>query len=375
MEDSNSKELYLEDRRWMQRCLDLASRARGQTSPNPLVGAVIVKEGKLVGEGYHKKAGDAHAEVVALNQAGSNARGGTLYVNLEPCCHYGKTPPCTKQIIAAGIKRVVVAIEDQNDLVCGKGITELKAAGIDVEVGILSEEATKLNEVFFKHMRTKKPFVLWKVASTLDGKVALQNGQSRWITSQEARKEVHQLRAEYDAILVGSGTILADDPMLNVRPLPEGFSHPVRVILDTSARVSPEAKVFSEPGGVVLWVVGKDAQIPKIPNVPEICEVVRSPEEEIQIEWLLTELGRRKITSLLLEGGPTVVASFVEAKAIDKVQWYLAPKLIGSEGRSALGKLSIEEMARVPELVHTTIRQIGVDFCIEGYPVWETKGG
>lgn len=353
----------------MEHCLRLAKQGQGGTSPNPLVGCVIVKDGVVVGEGYHKKAGGPHAEVWALQAAGDRAVDATLYVNLEPCCYYGRTPPCTEAIIRAGIGRVVIGMEDPNPKVAGMGVAQLESAGIQVTMGICEAEAKSLNEIFIKFISKKQPFVLWKAACSLDGKIAVANGDARWVTGAPARAEVHRTRAYLDGILVGSGTVLMDDPLLTVRPLPDGRRQPVRIVLDGRGRIPATAKVFNSlAGGHTIWVVGQGACVDQ--SYSGDVSVLYSPEPTIDLAWLVTTLGQQGITSLLLEGGPTVAASFWQAQLIDKVQFYLAPKLIGQEGIAVLGNLGNVRMSAIDQLQAIKVRTVGDDICIEAYPNW-----
>ncbi len=353
----------------MQRCIDLAMRGRGLTSPNPLVGSVIVKDNQVIGEGYHQKAGGRHAEVWALEAAGERAQGATLYVNLEPCCHYGRTPPCTERIIAAGISRVVVGMEDPNPKVAGKGMRQLLDADIEVVGGVCEQQARSINEIFIKYISTKKPFVLWKAACSMDGKVAVGTGDSRWVTGKPARAEVHRTRAMLDGIMVGSGTIIHDDPLLTARPLPERLTQPTRIILDGRGRIPITAKILnSSEFSPVIWVVGQDVQV-ETTDSSEVT-VVHAPDPTIDINWVLSCLGQQGITSVMLEGGPTLATGFWQAKAIDKVQMYMAPKLVGRDGLSVLGPLHYQWMMEATALKSVQLRQVGEDFCFEGYPSW-----
>lgn len=358
---------------YMRLALELAARARGRTAPNPLVGAVVVKDGKIIGQGYHQKAGTPHAEVHALREAGTKARGSTMYVTLEPCSHYGRTPPCSKAVIEAGLAEVYVAMQDPNPKVAGRGIQQLRAAGIKVEVGLLSEEARRLNEIFIKYITTKRPFVLLKTAMTLDGKIAARTGHARWITGPEARNTVHQIRDEYDAILVGVNTVIADDPELTCR-LPGGEGHdPVRLILDSRARMPLNARAlqFDSPAPTIIVttdlapeenLTGLKAAGAEVITVPCLGGRVDLPE-------LLAELGRREISSLLVEGGAEVSAAFLSGALVDKVLWFIAPKIVG--GRDApgpVGGIGRERMDEALVLRDITWGQAGSDIYVEGYP-------
>lgn len=360
------------DRYFMQEALKLAAKAEGYTSPNPLVGAVVVKDNRIVGRGYHKKAGTPHAEVHALNNAGELARGGTIYVTLEPCCHYGRTPPCTEAIKAAGIKRVVVAMTDPNPLVAGKGLKILKEAGIEVTTGVLADEAARLNEVFIKYITTGRPFVVLKAAVSLDGKIATVTGESKWITGPESREYTHRLRHRYDAILVGINTVLTDNPSLTARLPGDGGIDPVRVILDSKCRTPLNAKIINQSSKAkTIIACTKDAPEDRIKALKEAgTEVIVLPHKEgkVDILELLKELGRRQVTSILVEGGAQVHGSFLTAGAVDKVYWFIAPLLIG--GGKAPGAVAGEGIKKLSEAVRLSelkVHRLGPDICIEGY--------
>ncbi|MGC8844189.1 MAG: bifunctional diaminohydroxyphosphoribosylaminopyrimidine deaminase/5-amino-6-(5-phosphoribosylamino)uracil reductase RibD, partial [bacterium] len=323
------------DEYFMNLCLQLARRGRGFVSPNPLVGAVLVKDGEIVGRGFHPSFGAPHAEVFAIKEAGERARGSTLYVNLEPCCHYGKTPPCTKAIIEAGIKRVVIAMVDPNPIVNGKGIEELRGKGIEVEVGVLEEKARKLNEAYVKFITRGVPFVTLKMAQSLDGKIATRSGESKWITGERARRFVHRLRVENDAVLVGANTVILDDPSLTAHRMGRD---PKRIVLDGKGRVSPDARVFN-PGVERLLFTTSLAPVQWREEIEKRgVEVIVSEGEEVSLEELLRELGKRGIASLLVEGGGETAWRFIKEGAVDKLLFFLAPIVIG--GREA--KTSVE---------------------------------
>lgn len=367
----------LTDEYYLRRTFELAARARGRTSPNPLVGAVIVRDGRVVGEGFHRRAGLPHAEIEALKAAGEAARGATLYVNLEPCCHTGRTGPCTEAIIAAGIKRVVAAMPDPNPLVAGKGFARLREAGIEVTTGLLEKEARVLNEAFVKYITTRRPFVVLKTAMSLDGKIATVTGESKWITGPEARRYVHELRDSCDAILVGIGTILKDNPSLTTR-LPEGGRDPVRVILDSRARTPLTARALTqESEAPTLIAVTEMAPGERVAALREAgAEVlVCGPGPAVDLGILLSTLGEREITSLLVEGGSTVNASFLLQGLVDKLVWFIAPLIIGGHGAiSPVGGTGIRHLARAIRLKEMSLRQFGSDLCIEAYPLWEGTG-
>lgn len=360
------------DQYYMQIALNLAARGEGYTSPNPLVGAVVVKDGQIVGQGYHQKAGTPHAEVHALKEAGDSARGATIYVTLEPCCHYGRTPPCTEAIKTAGISRVVVAITDPNPLVAGKGLQLLKEAGITVTSGVLAEQAAKLNEIFIKYVTTKHPFVVLKAAVSLDGKIATVTGESQWITGPESREFTHRLRHCYDGILVGVNTVLADNPSLTTR-LPEGTGkNPVRIILDSKARTPVDSKIIRQPAGpgtIIATTEGAEpAKIAALREAGADVLILPCTSTGVDINQLLKELGKRQVTSLLVEGGAKVHASFIASQVVDKIYWFIAPMLIGGEmAPGAIGGKGIEKLQQALRLQRTITHHFGEDICIEGY--------
>lgn len=359
----------------MRRALELAETARGRTNPNPMVGAVIVKNGEIVGEGWHHKAGTPHAEVHALKMAGEKAKDATLYVTLEPCSHYGKTPPCADAVVAAGLKRVVIAVLDSNPLVAGRGVEKLKAAGIEVKIGVCEEESRRMNEVFFKYIQTKTPFVLLKAATTLDGKIATAAGKSRWISNEESRRYVHVLRDEYDAILVGIGTVLKDDPLLNVRLEGKEGHDPVRVVLDSHLRIPLESQlVQTAKQQKTIVFCAPDADVEKktalLAAGVDVAEVERDGGS-LDVEAVLRELGQREICSLLLEGGGEVHAAFLKRKLVDKICWFIAPKLFG--GKTAPGPIGgdgIEDVEDAVEIENLSYKWFGHDLCLLGYPTY-----
>lgn len=353
----------------MQRALELARQATGQTSPNPLVGAVVVKNNIIVGEGCHHKAGTAHAEVNALTMAGAEAQGATIYVSLEPCSHYGRTPPCTQAIIAAKIKKVVIAVLDPNPLVSGRGVQELRAAGIDVEVGFMEEEAKITNEVFFKWINTCMPFVVAKYAMTLDGKIATKTGHSRWISCEETRVFAHQLRAKYDAILIGAETLRKDDPELSVR-LVEG-KNPTRIIVSSDGDLPLGHKIFV--GAKIPTIIAVKAIQPeqkekllKFSHV-EVLEV-ESDTKYLCVENLLRALGKQNITSVLIEGGSKIHADFFRRGLIDKVHVCIAPKIVGGDNSySPVADMEITDINKALLLQDLQYEKIGTDLMITAY--------
>jgi len=359
----------------MYRALELAAKAAGRTNPNPMVGAVIEKDGKIVGEGYHKKAGMSHAEVNAIEAAGDDARGATIYVTLEPCSHYGKTPPCVQAILKAGIKRVVAAVLDPNPRVAGNGMKILQDAGIDTKVGVLEDEARQLNEVFFKYITTKLPFVTLKVAMTLDGKIATYSRDSRWITGDKSREYVHHLRNTYDAIMVGIGTVLADDPQLNTRLDVDNKKDPIRIVIDGKLDIPLNSKIVAtsrEQKTIVFSSTIEDkekADTLKKYGV-EIVEI-RGDPSKLPIDKILAILGEREICSLLVEGGAEINSYLIENKLIDKVHWFIAPKIIGGRNAaSPVAGLGKEYMKDALYLNDVKIDTIDQDILITAYTGW-----
>ncbi|WP_374227725.1 bifunctional diaminohydroxyphosphoribosylaminopyrimidine deaminase/5-amino-6-(5-phosphoribosylamino)uracil reductase RibD [Streptomyces sp. CJ_13] len=350
----------------MRRAIELAARGLGSTSPNPVVGCVITDaRGTVVGEGWHQRAGGPHAEVHALRAAGPAARGGTAYVTLEPCNHTGRTGPCAQALIEAGVTRVVYAVSDPNPQASGGGAT-LRAAGIATEAGLLEQEAEEGNAAWLTSVLRGRPHVLWKYAATLDGRIAAADGTSRWISSPESRADVHRLRAEADAVVVGSGTLRADDPHLAVRGRPgtDPADQPLRVVLDTRATVRPGARVLDDAAPTLI-AVAEDADTGHLPGV----DLVRLPADAngISVHALLAELHRRGVRSVLLEGGPTLAGAFVAAGAVDKVVGYLAPVLLGA-GRTALGDAGIDTIADALRLRITETVRIGPDLRVTAVP-------
>jgi len=356
----------------MHRALTLAGLARGRTSPNPLVGAVVVKDGKIIAEGYHKKAGEPHAEIHALDAAGEDAQGSTLYVTLEPCCHWGRTPPCTDAISKSGIVHVYVAHLDPNPKVAGKGIKELEKSGIKTTVGVCAEAAETLNEIYIKHISTGYPFVILKTAMSLDGKIATSTGESQWITSESSRVKAHEIRDQVDAIVVGIGTILSDNPTLTTRLPNKKGKDPIRIVLDSHARTPLTARVIN-PDSLRRVIIAVTPQAPeeKIAQLKKRgVEVIVIPDKDGRVcfKTLMKTLGERGITSVLVEGGGKVNASVLESGLVDKVMCFIAPKFIG--GRQAPGIIDgdgIKRLKDAPDLQRLTVTQLDKDLLIEGY--------
>ena len=359
------------DESFMRRALALARRGYGTTSPNPMVGAVLVKGGRIIGQGWHHCAGEPHAEIEALRNAErrrNSPEGATLYVTLEPCCTHGRTPPCTVAIKAAGIKRVVVAAKDPNPKHAGRGFRILRRAGIEVEHGVLAEEATKLNEAFNHWIVQRTPFVTVKAAMTLDGKIATASGESKWITGEEARAEGMRLRAGSDAILVGVNTVLADDPSLTVRETPKTkiqTSRLRRIVLDSQARTPLKAKVVSDEfAALTTIVVGKGAPARRIAVLAKRAQVWTAPLRggRIDLRWVLKRLGGEKVTSLLVEGGGEVNASFLLGAFAQRVAFFYAPKILGGrDSRKAVAGEGARSLNEILNLCDVEWRRVGED--------------
>jgi diaminohydroxyphosphoribosylaminopyrimidine deaminase / 5-amino-6-(5-phosphoribosylamino)uracil reductase len=357
------------DEVYMRRALDIAERGRGLTSPNPMVGAVVVRENVVVAEGFHRRAGEAHAEIEALVAAGEQARGATLYVTLEPCSHLGRTPPCARQVVEAGVRRVVAALVDPNPRVAGQGLAALRAAGVEVAVGVLEREAERQNRAFLTTMRTGRPHVTLKAAMTLDGKIADRHGTSQWITGDSARQEAHRLRSEMDAILVGVGTIVADDPALTVRRERPWPREPYRVVLDSRARTPHDARVLrAGTAARTLVVVRDDTPEERTKQLEELGAVVvrvGARQGRVDLGGALAELHRREVRALLVEGGAEVHGAFLDAGLVDRVVMFVAPLLLGGrQASSAVGGagLPLKGALRLTDL---SIRHVGADLLLE----------
>lgn len=362
----------MDDNYYMNKAMDLARLGKGRTSPNPLVGAVIVKEGRIIGEGYHGYYGGNHAEVEAINSAKESVRGATIYVNLEPCSHYGKTPPCATRLVDEGFSRVVVAMYDPNPKVAGKGIEILKESGVEVEVGLLEKEAWELNEIFIKYITEKMPFVYLKYAMTLDGKIASITGDARWISNEKSREEVHKLRNRVGAIMVGLGTIIADDPSLNTRIVEGKGKDPIRIIVDSHCTIPVTSKVLHiESEAKTIIAVTRQADHLKIEAVEttgaEVL-VIKDNDGRVDLTSLLRVLGNRGIDSILIEGGGELSYSALEAELVDKVQVYIAPKIIGgAKAPSPVAGKGITLMREAIELKDIKRKILDEDIMIEGY--------
>lgn len=352
---------------FMRQALDLAARGKGRTSPNPMVGSVVVRDGVVVGRGYYREYGGRHAEPQALEEAGDRARGADLYVTLEPCCHRGGTPPCTDAVIASGVTRVHVAMTDPDRRVAGKGIERLRTEGIAVETGLLEAEARELNAAYIHHRTTGRPFVLLKLAQTLDGRIATRNGHSQWITGEAARERVHLMRSRADAVLVGIDTVLADDPRLTVRHV-EG-RQPRRIVLDSRARTPLEARVLNGDAPATVCVTDA-APADRIDGLKQTgAEVLVLPAEDgsVPVDPLMSALGEAGIVTLMVEGGSRVAASFLREHAVDRVVCFVAPRILG-EGIPSIAGLQLDDLTKAIALCDPRVEQLGGDFLVTGTP-------
>jgi diaminohydroxyphosphoribosylaminopyrimidine deaminase/5-amino-6-(5-phosphoribosylamino)uracil reductase len=350
----------------MRAALALARRSLGRTWPNPAVGCVIVKDGVIVGRGRTQDGGRPHAEVDALNQAGEAARGATAYVTLEPCSHFGKSPPCADALIKSGVTKVVSAMEDPNPQVNGEGHARLRAAGIDVEVGAGAREAAEINAGFLLQLREKRPLFHLKMASSLDGRIATASGESKWITGAPARTDGQRLRATHDAILIGANTVAADDPELTCRlPGLDGYS-PVRIVLDSKARISPDSKLAVTASKTPVWLVCTSDAPPKARQVlqaqgVQVIEVASNAKGRVDIPAAARALGERRLTRVLIEGGGEIAAAFLEARLVDRLTSYRAGLLMGADSRSAVAPLGLEKLDFAPRFTLVSSRALGGD--------------
>ncbi len=361
------------DEKYMRRALSLARKGLGRTSPNPMVGAVLVRAGRAVGEGYHHRAGEPHAEVLALRMAGKKARGATLYLNLEPCNHFGRTPPCTEAVLKAGVKRVVVGMKDPNPLVAGRGIKRLRKAGVVVDVGVLEEACRELNAPFSKYITQGKPYVTLKAALTLDGKIATGSGDSRWISSAASRNYVHALRRNIDAILVGIGTVLKDDPLLTARPEGKTVSkQPLRIVADSRLRISLHSQILRTasryPTLIATTAAAPPGKIRRIQATKAAVWVLpKDPQGKVNLARLLKELGRQGIVSLLLEGGAGLNASALQSRLVDRILFFVSPKIVGGvKAPGAVGGQGVSRLRDAWLVDRLQARRIGPDLVIEG---------
>jgi diaminohydroxyphosphoribosylaminopyrimidine deaminase/5-amino-6-(5-phosphoribosylamino)uracil reductase len=363
-----------EDKKFMLEALALARSQMGKTGPDPMVGALIVKNGRIISKGYHAEQSTPHAEAFAIKKAGSKTKGSTLYLNLEPCCHYGYNPPCTHAIIKAGIKKIVAAMQDPNPLVNGKGFAQLKDAGIDVKVGVLEKEARKLNESFVKYITTALPFVILKSAMSLDGKIATVTKESKYITGLPARRYVHMLRVYVDAVMVGVNTVKIDDPELTVRDVgDENITkrNPKKIVLDTKAEIPLNSKVLKNEPEKTIIVVGEKApknRIDKIIKTGAVVLKAKTTGGKIDLKKLMVELGEDKITSIMLEAGGTLAASALSSGIVDKVLFFIAPKIIGGKtAPTPVGGKGFNKLSQAINLKSANVNMLGQDVLIEGY--------
>lgn len=355
----------MDHERFMRRALKLAARGAGRTSPNPAVGSVIVKNGRIIAEGYHKKAGAPHAEAAALSTLKKGAKDSTLYVTLEPCCHFGRTPPCTDAIISSGIKEVVIGAVDPNPRVSGRGISLLKAAGIRVTSGVLERECRKLNEAYNRYITAGVPFVTLKLAQTLDAKTATSGGESRWITGTASRALVHRMRSMADAVMVGSSTVIADDPELNVRHL--RGRDPLKVVLDTRLKTPLTARVF-KGGGLLIFTTGASpSRIRKAAEAGAEVVVVPAVKGGIDLKRVFKELAKREVVSVLVEAGGTLAASLLREGLVDRLSVFISPTVMGSEGLASVGPLGVKRLKDALKIEDLTVKRAGTDILVEGY--------
>ena len=360
------------DEKFMKLALSLAEKGRGYVNPNPLVGAVIVKDGKVIGEGYHTAFGKPHAEIEAINSATEDIKGATMYVTLEPCCHQGKTPPCTEAIIKNQLARVVVATTDPNPLVSGSGIEKLKQSNIEITVGVLEEMAKIQNEVFIHYMTTNLPFTILKYAMSLDGKIACHTGDSKWITSEKSRTDVHRLRSSVSAVVTGIGTILSDDASLNVRLIDSKGKEPHRIVVDSAARISLDAKILNLDSKsdtyIAVTEAASDEKLRKLEDYGAKIIMTKSKDGKVDLEELWKELGFLGMDSILIEAGEQLNAALLEAKLVNKIRAYIAPKIIGgTNAKSPIGGYGASSMSEVINLKSMNVASIENDFVVEGY--------
>ncbi|MCI0525930.1 MAG: bifunctional diaminohydroxyphosphoribosylaminopyrimidine deaminase/5-amino-6-(5-phosphoribosylamino)uracil reductase RibD [Nitrospira sp.] len=360
---------------YMRLALNLAARGRGRTSPNPMVGAVLVSRGRIIGRGYHGGPGTPHAEVVALQLAGDKASGATLYTNLEPCCHIPKrTPPCTKTIIQHRVRKVVIAMRDPNPQVRGRGLRELKKAGVLVQEGILGQEAIRLNEAYVKYMTQKCPFVILKVAQSLDGKIATAGGESRWMTSEQSRIYIHRLRAQVDGVMVGVGTLLRDNPRLTARTGAKQPRQPLRIVVDSTLRTPLDAQVIQQPtpGKTLIATTSQapQARIRELEKRGVKVLVAKERQGRVDLADLMRLLGEMAVMTLMIEGGSELNASAIRQGIVDKVLFFITPRIIGGQdAKSSIGGVSPRHLSASIPIQDCQIKRIGPDLLLEGYMI------
>lgn len=363
-------EVEILEKFYMNLAIELAKKGRGRVSPNPLVGAVIVKRQKIIGQGYHEEFGKSHAEVNAIDSSSESVEGSSIYVTLEPCSYYGKTPPCVDKIIECKIAKVIIGTLDPNPLVAGKGIEKLRKAGIEVIVGVLEKECMQINEIFMKYIVEKIPFVIMKSAMSLDGKIATKTGESKWITSESARIKVHELRNEVSSIMIGIQTVIVDNPRLSCRI--ENTSNPIRIVVDSSLRIPIESNIVQSANEIsTIVATTKNSDSMKINELEKLgVRVMIIPEKDnrVDLKILMKELGKLKIDSILLEGGATLNYSALESNIIDKVQMYIAPKIIGGNtSKTPVGGSGIDFLKNAYNIEDLKFELVGKDILIEGY--------
>ena len=351
-------------KKYMDLTIKLAEKGKGSTSPNPMVGCIIVKRGRIVGKGFHRKAGTEHAEVLAIENAGKKASNSTMYVNLEPCSHWGRTPPCTERIVEAGVREVIIGMKDPNPLV--DGFRELKFRGLKTKIGILEKDAKKLNEAYIKYIRTKKPFAVIKVAMSADGRIATKTGDSRYITSREARTYVHQLRTEVDAVMVGLNTVLRDNPALTPR-LAKG-KDPMKVVVDSRLKIPKNCNLMKDASKLIIATTNKapKSKIKRLEEKGVKIIVTKSSDGLVDLQDLMKHLGKHEITSVMIEGGSELNSSAIKNRVVDKILIFTAPKLIGN-GLGAIGNLGVNKIDKAIDLKNPICRKVGRDMLIEGY--------
>jgi diaminohydroxyphosphoribosylaminopyrimidine deaminase / 5-amino-6-(5-phosphoribosylamino)uracil reductase len=359
------------EEKFMALALEMAEKGRGGTSPNPMVGAVLVKRDRIIAKGYHRRAGLPHAEVNALKMAGKEAEGGTLYVNLEPCCHFGKTPPCTDTIVKSKVKKIIIGMRDPNPLVAGKGVKILKKAGIEVAEGVLEKECKRLNEKYIKFITSKRPFVTLKVGESLDGKIATVKGDTRWITGIKSREFVHRLRDESDAIMVGINTVMKDDPALTTRIKGKKGKNPKRIIIDSSLRIPLKAKVLNKDDTDIFIATTGDASEKKIKRLQKKgIQILATKKKQgrVDLDRLMQELGKLNITSLLIEGGGEINASAINEGIVDKVMFFISPIIIGGkEAPSSVSGKGFPSLKEALTLRDMEVKRLDKDILIQGY--------
>ena len=351
-------------KKYMDLAIRLAEKGKGLTSPNPMVGCIIVKRGRIVGKGWHKKAGTEHAEILALQDAGKKAINSTMYVNLEPCSHWGRTPPCTERIVEAGVREVIIGMEDPNPLV--DGFKELKFRGLKTKIGILEKESKKLNEAYIKYMKTKKPFIIIKVAMSADGRIATTTGDSKYITSKEARAYVHHLRTEVDAVMVGLNTVLRDNPELTPR-LVKGKDS-MKIVVDSTLKIPKNCNLMKNPAKLIVATTSKASKnmIKKLQQKGVTIIMTKSKNGMVDLQDLVKQLGRHEIASIMIEGGSELNSTAIKAGVVDKIFIFTAPKIIGN-GLGAIGNLGINKIDKAINLKNSVAKKIGNDILIEGY--------